>query len=224
MRLLCFLTLLTLAPVWTETATAQNVGPMPTVLQGEITEIKEERKSKVLVVTDQNGETHEIRVTPKMQFEIRASGDHGFIREGAYVGADAILSNGSLYITKVSVLLPRKGLRPPRGMVVKAPAEAGQSQNAFKVLGQIKATQPNPEYPEFTMIALRVPGNYPAINLESGYEVTVVQTDPEFAEVGMKGELTGKMNRGKLLVNSLTLQRQEPFESAEIYGSDEADE
>ncbi|MEW4489670.1 hypothetical protein AB1L42_16430 [Thalassoglobus sp. JC818] len=224
MRLLCLLTLLTLTVGWTGTATAQNAGPMPTVLQGEITEIKEERKSKVLVVTDQNGEAHEIRVTPKIQFEVRAPGDHGFIREGAYVGADAVLSNGSLYVKNVSVLLPRKGLRPPRGMVVKAPAEAGQSQNAFKILGQIKATQPNPEYPEYTMIALSVPGNYPAINLESDYQVTVVQTDPEFAEVGMKGELTGRMNRGKFLVNGLTFQREEPFKSEEIHGSDEADE
>ena len=214
MRLLTVFTALVLLA---SSLPAQNPGEVTTV-QGKITEIKKDRRSTTFVVADDGGKTHEVKLTGLVNFEAKGVGDRGFIRPGVYIGAEGTMSNNAIFIKEVSVLIPKKGQRPPQGMVRQAEREAGKSRNSYKILGGIKATQPNPDYPDYTMLALNVRGRIPPINLEKDYQVKVVQTDPAVAAEGMNVELSGVTARGNFKINKVVVTPSEPFKSEEILG------
>lgn len=205
--------------VWGQQAgqTPQQKPPLnPT---GTITEIKEQGRNKVAVVTNDQGQTLEITLG-KIPVDIKAAGDTGFVREGVYIGAEAVFTNEMLFISELSVRLPVKGQKSPRGKIAKAPREAGNSQNTYQVMGTILALKQNPDYPDYTMLAIDAPGKNPVINLEKTYTVKVVAMDSELLTVGMEVELEGRVNRGKFLPSKINVNRSEPFKSEEIFAAE----
>ncbi len=90
--------------------------------------------------------------------------------------------------------------------------------NTYQVMGMIQAIKPNPDYPEYTMLALNVPGRPPVINLEKDYNVKVMANDLSLIEAGMPVVLDGRMFRGKFQVSKVTVNKSEPFKSEEIFG------
>lgn len=215
-------------PVWSQ----QTEGPQnnneknsnkPPTVSGTISEIKTQGKLKVLVVTNDEGKTMDVPLTPRLAVDIKASGDKGFIRPGTFIGAQGELSNEAIFVKEVNVLLPRKGQKLPRGKISKASRGGGTLMNAYNIIGTIQATKPNPEYPEYTMIALNASGKSPVINLEKDYTVKVVSADFEMIKEGMNVVLTGRMNRGRVQILKVEITRKEPFKSDEILGVREAE-
>lgn len=192
----------------------------PPQLDATVQEIKQQGRNNILVVANDQGQTLEIPLA-RVPVDIKGKGDKGFIREGAYIGAIGVESNDMLFISEVNVLIPAKGQKVPRGRVGKAPRQAGNSQNSFQVAGTIKAIQPNPDYPDYTMLAIDAPGKYPTLNLEKSYQVNVVSMDKTMLKPGMKVKLDGRVNRGKFLTSKITANRDEPFKSEEFFKASE---
>lgn len=203
-------------------AWSQQNQNQPPKVTATITEIKTQGRNQVIVVANDEGQTLEIPLN-RVSVDIKASGDKGFVREGAYIGAVGTVSNDMLFIPTVNVLIPAKGQKLPRGKVAKAPRQAGASQNSYQVAGTIQAIKPNPDYPDYTMLAIDAPGKYPTLNLEKTYRVNVVSMDKSMIETGMKVELEGRVNRGKFLPTKVTVNRTEPFKSEELLGSAEGE-
>ena len=195
---------------------AQQASQTNKVVKGKITDIKQDRRSTTLIVTDGDEVTHEVKLTGLVKFEARAPGDKEFIRPGVYIGGEGVMSNNAIFIKKVSVLILRKGQRPPAGMVRKSEPESGKSQNAFDVRGLIKAVRPNPEFEDYLQVGLNLAGRIPMINLEPDYQVTVVHTDPGVAEVGMNAELTGAESKGSFKINKVVVTPKAPFRSEDV--------
>ncbi len=209
--------------VLTQSAWAQqNQGPatvtpqQPPTVEGTISEIKTMGRGKVLVVANDEGETIEIPLTNRMPIDIKGTGDQGFVRVGAFIGGKGVLTNKAIFISEINVLLPGKGPKPPRGKIGKAPRQAGGNMNTFQVMGTIQAMEPNPDYPDYTMLALDVPGKPPVINLEKNYTVKVMSNDLSLIEAGMPVLLDGRLFRGKFQVSKVTINLPEPFNSEEV--------
>lgn len=203
----------------------QQQGPMPVVVKGKITEVKTERKSTSFVITNDEGKSQEIKLNGLINFQVRGPGDNGFIRPGVFVTGDGVLTNKSIFISDVSVGIIAKG-RPPQGYIRPAPPRPGQSQNTYQVGGVIRALQPNPDYPDYTMLALNVQGRQPPINLEKDYKVTVVMTDPALVKPDMDVEVTGLVVRNNFNVKQIIVSHGEPFKSEDVLGpiTDEDDQ
>lgn len=198
---------------------AQNTNQPPKV-EGTVTEVKEQGRTKSIVVTNDQGQTLEIPLN-RVSVDIKGNGDKGFVQKGAYIGAEGVLTNDMIFVTTVNVLVPPKGQKLPRGKVSKAPRRAGNSQNTYQVVGTIQALQANPDYPDYTMLAIDAPGKFPVINLEKNYQVKVVAMDPELIEVGQTVELEGRVLRGKFVPSKITVNRKEAFKSEEVFPSAE---
>ena len=223
--LACFALMLSNSIAWSQQNQAGNPNQnshQPPQLDATVTEIKTQGRTQILVVANEEGQTLEIPLS-RVAVDIKASGDTGFVREGAYIGAVGTVSNEMMFIRAVNVLLPAKGQKLPRGKVGKAPRQAGASVNSYQVAGTIQAIKPNPDYPDYTMLAIDAQGKYPTLNLEKTYRVNVVSMDKTMLAVGMKVVLDGRFNRGKFLTSKITANRAEPFKSEEFYGAAEED-
>lgn len=195
----------------------QQTNTPPPKVTATIQEIKPKGRSHVLVVANDAGKTMEI-LLGKTQLDIKGTGDAGFVRPGTYIGGEATLSNNMLFMSEVSVFLPAKGQKVPKGQVRKLPPRVGQSGDKYTVLGAITATQQNPDYPDLTMVAINAAGRFPPINLEKGFTVKVSSANPEYLSEGMKVELDGQANRGRFNVTKVTARVSEPFKSEEVLG------
>lgn len=199
----------------------QQTPAQPPKLMGTITEIKEVGRNTVAVITNDQGQTVEALLN-RTAIEIIADGDEGFVREGAYIGAEGVFTNEVIIVDSLRVQLPQqKNQKFPRGMIRKAPPRPGTSQNSYQLIGSVQALKPNPDYPEYTMLLLDAPGRNPIINLRQGYTVKVLTGNPELLQAGMEVEIEGQANRGKFVVTKLIVNLPEPLDSAEIYGTSE---
>lgn len=203
-------------------ANPQQANQPPTVT-ATIQEVKQKGRLKALVVANDEGQTMEITLG-RIPLDIKASGDKGFIRQGAFIAAEGVLTNDMLFIQEVNVLAPHKGQKLPRGFVKKAPPRPGASQNAFQIMGTIQALQPNPDYPDYTMLALDAPGRIPVINLEKNYTVQVTSNNPDDLQPGWSVEMEGRLARNKFVPLKLTVNKPEPFKSTDYFGEAEGAE
>ncbi|WP_197442243.1 hypothetical protein [Thalassoglobus polymorphus] len=194
---------------------ATQTPQQPPTVEGTVSEIKTMGRVKVLVVANDQGETMEIPLTNRVPVDIKGTGDQGFVRVGAFIGGKGVLTNKALFLNEINVLLLGKGKKPPRGKIGKAPRQAGGDINTFQVMGTIQAMEPNPDYPDYTMLALDVPGRAPGINLEKNYTVKVMSNDLSLIEAGMPVVLDGRLFRGKFQVSRVTINHPEPFSSEE---------
>lgn len=198
---------------------AQNPTNQPPKVTGTVQEIKETSRSKVVVIANEDGQTLEVPLG-RVAIDIRAAGDKGFIRPGTFIGGEGVLTNDMLFVPTVNVFLPSKGQKLPRGVVRKAPRRANTSQNSYSILGTITAVKPNPDYPDYTMLAIDAPGRYPTINLEKTYTVKVSSANPELLTEGMQVELEGQAVRGRMQVTKIVANRAEPFKSEEVFAAE----
>lgn len=217
-HLLSICLILTLSGV----AVAQR-GPQPESITGKVKEVKKKGRLKVLVVTTDDGTEMEFPVTPKVQFEVTAKGDAGFVRPGVFLTAKATLTANQLFVRNVRVLLIDKGQRTPTGKITKAQPKPGASVNSFDVSGELLARQMSPDYPDYEVLALKIPGRVPPVMLEKNFSVTVVSQNPESATPDSPVELQVTKLRGdRLNLVSATVTLAEPMKASEVFGdSDE---
>lgn len=199
---------------------AQNPTNQPPKVTGTIQEIKETGRTKVVVIANEEGQTLEVPLG-RVAIDVRAAGDKGFIRPGTFIGGEGVLTNDMMFVPAVNVFLPSKGQKLPKGIVRKAPRRANASQNSYSILGTITAVKPNPDYPDYTMVAIDAPGRYPTINLEKSYTVKVSSANPELLSEGMNVELEGQAVRGRMQVTKIIANQAEPFKSEDFFAAEE---
>jgi hypothetical protein len=199
-------------------------GPQTQTLTGTVKEIQEQGRISTLVVTTDDGQEHEFRLTPKVQFEVTAPGDEGFVRPGVFMSAQGVLTNNQLFIKSLNVYLIGKGQRAPAGRFAKAPAKVGASENTYDISGTIVAKQENPDYPDYEVLAIKAAGRTPPVMLEKGFEVTIVGMTPEMAQPEAPVELEVTPLRGdRFNLVKATVKLSDPLDSATVFaGDDEA--
>jgi len=185
---------------------------------GTIVEIKEKGRGRLLVV-EIDGKQQNVPVTPKLDLEVVAAGDKGFVRPGQFLTATATMSNDKLFISSVTIHPQRRGQKPPVGKIAKAPAEEGQSMMAYDVSGLIVATQQNKDYPDHTDVALKTSGQSPPIMLEPNFAVTVSSGDPEKIPANASAEFkVAELRGGRMSILGITVRLDTPLVAAEYFG------
>ena len=199
-------------------AIAQKQGQKTETKQGTIVEIKQSGRRQALVI-EVDGKQQTVAVTPKLNLQIKAAGDAGFLREGQYLSATAVMSNDKLFIKELTISPVKKGQRVPPGKIVKAEAEAGQSKSAYDVSGLITAMQPNADYPEHRDVVLKATGVRAPIMIEPEYSVTVSSSDPALIPADAEAELeVAPLRGGRFKVVGVTIDLPEALNSAEFFG------
>lgn len=190
---------------------------------GTIVEIREKGRGRLLVV-EIDGKQQNVPVTPKLDLEIVAAGDKGFVRPGQFLTATATMSNDKLFINSLTIHPQRRGQKPLVGKIAKTPAEPGQSTMSYDVSGLIVATQPNKDYPDHTDVALKTSGQSPPIMLEPNLTVTVSSGDPEKIPANAPAEFkVSELRGGRISIMGITVRLDTPLVAAEYFG-DKPDE
>ncbi len=194
---------------------AQGNLELKTGVVKEIT--KKGRLTKMTIEDDQGGE-YEISLTPKVDFQILAPGDKGFVTKGAYIQGEGVMTNKRIYLSDVTIFVPLSGKKiSKRGGIQKAPAQAGRSTNSYLVAGTIVAHQPDEDYPDYELVALREAPRGPYLMLEKNVKITVSTTDtsilPENAKIRMQ---VIPLRSGKFTLKKATISLTSPLKSDEV--------
>lgn len=187
---------------------------------GTIVEVQQKGRARVLVV-EIDGEQREVPVTPRVEIEVQAPGDAGFVRPGQFLTARATLSNDRLFIQALTIHPVRRGQKPPPGRIEKAPEEAGQSTMGYLVSGPIAAVQPNKDYPDHTDVLLRTAGPGAPLMLEPGFSVTVDSSDPDLIPGNSPAQIEiAPLRGGRYNVVKVSVVLSEPFTAAEFFNDE----
>jgi hypothetical protein len=214
------LTALLLAPAVASAQATQQ--PQTETRSATVVEVKEQGRSRILVVEDEMGEQHEYPLTARITLRVTAPGDAGFVAEGQYLAGTGVLTNEQIFLTSVEIHLATGRGRPQPGRITKAPAQSGQSQNAYLVAGPIVAAAPDEDYPDHQRVALRVSGPNAPLMLEPDFKVTVVSSDPALITEGATVELElMPLRGGRENLVSATVNLEEAFSSEEMLGTDD---
>jgi hypothetical protein len=174
-------------------------------ITGKVTSVEVRGKTaKLTVATDLGDQTYDI--TPKVELEIVSTGDDACLMKGLFVKVDAVESNQKYFGTVFSVYPEHMGRIPPAA-AVKAPIEAGQSQNRHFVTGEIAAftpaTEPDAKY---DLLELKTTGKATlTVYMEKNRTVKVVQSEPGHIEKDQPAVIVGKRAGNKLLPSAITI-------------------
>ncbi|MCA9040470.1 MAG: hypothetical protein KDA65_08995 [Planctomycetaceae bacterium] len=194
-------------------------GPMVKTINGTVTEVAEKGRSRTLHVTDDEGNMHEFMLTPKVQVEVRAPADDGFLRPGLFMSSSGVVTNNMLFISKVSVYQFPKGKRPPAGKVAKARAQAGASTNSYDITGEIASLEDVPDYPDYKGLIVKATPRVPVM-LEKNHSVTFVNLDPAAlaAEQPIELEVT-ELRGGKLNLVKAVVELPNAIKAEDVFGT-----
>ena len=213
-RLLCA-ALLSLTCWQTDTAECLAQGAEETKT-GIIEEVVQKGRNTTLKIKDDQIGSFEVLLTPKIEFQIQAPGDKGFVAAGNILQAQGVMTNEQIFISKVTIRLVPAGTRSTfRGQVTKAPPKPGQSQNAYLVSGVIEESGPDPDYADYLRVTLKgVRG--PALMLEKNVEVTLssdqIDQIPDQAPVSVEGTL---LRNGKFTPSKVTVRASKAWTSSD---------
>jgi hypothetical protein len=166
------------------------------------------KAAKLTVATDIGEQTYDI--TPKVDLEIVSTGDETCLVKGLFVKVDAVESNQKYFGTVFSVYPEHVGRIPPAA-AVKAPKEAGQSQNRHFITGEIASFTPAAD-PDAKYDLLELKGMGKAtltVYMEKNRTVNVVQGDPARILKDQPAVITGKKAGNKLLPSVITINTGE---------------
>ncbi|MBL8848205.1 MAG: hypothetical protein JNG89_00905 [Planctomycetaceae bacterium] len=214
------LTGIAVAAVLAAPALAYRPEPDTETKTGTVVEIKEKGRGHVIVV-EIDGKQQDVPVTPKLDLQIIASGDAGFVRPGQFLTASAIMSNDKLFIKELTIQVQRRGQKTPAGRIAKVSAEAGASTLAYDVSGLITASQPNVDYPDHLDVALKTTGSSAPIMLQPGYTVTVNSGDPAMIPANAQAELrVAPLRGGRVNVVGIKVRLEQPLVAEEFFKED----
>lgn len=203
-------------------ATAQRTAVETETRNATVVEVKEQGRSRILVVQNEAGEQQEFPLTARVTFRVTAPGDSGFVTAGQYLAGTGVLTNEQIFLKNVEVRLVTGRGRQQPGRITKAPEQAGQSQNAYLVAGPIVAAAPDANYPDHQRVELRVAGPNAPLMLEPGFQVTVVSTDTALVTEGAAVELeVAPLRGGRFNLIAATVKLDEPLSSEELLSAEE---
>ena len=198
-------------------ASAYRPEPDTETKSGTIVEIKEKGRGRVLVI-EIEGKQQEVPVTPKLDLQIIASGDAGFVRPGQFLTASALMSNDKLFIQELTIQVLRRGQKPPAGRIAKGPALERGTMIGYDVSGLITAAAPNTEYPDHLDVALKTTGSKAPIMLLPGYTVTVNSGDVEMIPANAPAEIkVAPLRGGRFNVVGITVRLEQPLVAEEFF-------
>lgn len=212
---LCLLVVTCVSVTSPSTATAQQG---ETTLTGKVVSLTENRRSKVLVV-DVDGEEQEFQITPKIDLQILASGDEGFLARKQLVQTMAVASNNKLFTQNVRITVNPKG-RLPAATAVKAPPRPGQSMNAYLVAGVIASRETTETGYELLQLTIKGNATLP-LYVEKGFKVTVNLSDVSMVEAGQEVTLTGRTAGRRFLLSAATINTGKTVSSADLLSAGE---
>jgi hypothetical protein len=199
----------------------QSRQPQTETQNATVVEVKAQGRARILVVEDEQGQQHEYPLTARITLRVTAPGDEGFVTEGQYLSGTGVLTNDKIFLKDVEIQLVSGRNRPRPGSIIKAPAEAGQSQNAYQVSGPIVAAAPDVDYPDHRRVELQVAGPNAPLMLEPGFKVTVVSSDSALITAGAPVELeVAPLRGGRFNVVAATVNLEEPLKSEEVLATD----
>jgi hypothetical protein len=186
------------------------------IFKGKLVNVKKSRRITLFTVETADKETKEFQITAKTKFTMTATGDDGFLKAGQYVSCTPVMSNNKFFGKKFTVHV---GLKKPKGVLAKAPKQAGASRNAWNVAGQIVSRQSDKDFPDYEVLTLRIGKRSVSVFLDKGYSVTVHVTDPKFARPGALVELQARpASRNRLTVSNAVVTPAKPLKAAEFFG------
>ncbi len=195
-------------------SSAQGTAQLPS-LTGKVAGVETKGRTTTLTVTDDGGNEHEFALTPKVELEIVAVGDDGFLTEGQMVQIDAVESNESFFGTTFSVY-PHYSGRPVPAKAVKAPPSAGQSQNRHFVSGEIVRLDDKGDG-KYHLLQLKLnPKSQLAVYVEPTHQVRVILTDPSAIKEGQEVRVTGRQTGQRLTPTKITIVTGETLKGAEF--------
>ncbi len=189
------------------------------IRSGKLIEVQTKGRLRTLIIEEDDGTRHEVRLTPKIQFAVTGPGDKGFLQVGQFITGKGVLTNEQLFLSEVTVYLLPKGKRPPLGKYQKAPKKEGESVNTYLISGAITAVGPDKDYSDYTRLALKTSGRVPPIFLDKNFKLKISSSDishaPDGASVQM---LVRPLRGGRVMPMRIKIDRTEPFKSEEILG------
>ena len=187
------------------------------VKKGRLLELETKGRITTLKIETTDGESYEVKVTPMLDFAIVGGGDPSFVKPGMYLSARGVMSQEKIFVQNLTIHVLPKGKRPPPGRFVKGQPQPGESLSLYEVSGEIAAVGPAEDYPDYTVVVLKVPGRNPPVWLEKNFEVRVSSTDPAHASPGADVELALRPIRGgKLFPVGVRIHRGAPFTAEEV--------
>ncbi len=191
----------------------------PPIKTGRILEATTKNKLTTLKIEDTEGETYEVKLNQQFDFAVVAPGDKGMIRKGVYVTARGVNSENKVFLTKVTVHVVPKGKRLPPGRVQAAEAERGESLKTYEVAGEVVAVGPAEDYPDYTVLALKVGGRTPPVWLEPNHQVEISSALPQHAVAGADLQMAMRvLPSKKMLPMAIRIARETPFTEEELFG------
>ena len=199
-------------------ASAQRSRQKTETKTGTVVDVQEQGRSKKLIV-ECEGEQLEFVLTSKVKLSVQAPGDTGFVQEGQFISATGVLSNEQIFIKQLTVHLVRRGQKLPTGKIVKTPAKAGESVNAYQLTGPVLGTKQDEDYPDHTVLGLKVAGRAPKIMLEPNYTVTVSTSDASMIPADAPIEMeVAPLRGGRFNLVRATVTLSEPLSSEDVLG------
>jgi hypothetical protein len=189
--------------------------PPPDMITGKVKEVVTKGKANTLVITDEVGNDHSFPLTPKIELEIRAQGDPGFLAPGMAVKFQAVQSNDIFFGTIFSVYPQFAGKKPPLKVAKSAPM-LGQSVNLHDLQGEIARWEDVPDG-KYDLLHLKATGkNEYTVYMEPNYRVDVLLTDPKSIEAGQGVTITGRLAGSKFLAAKIVVETGKSLKGEEF--------
>ncbi len=207
----CWMVLLGICPF----AAFTQEGADETTLEGKVSGVTTKGKTTTLKVTDEGGTEHEFTLAPKVELEIVATGDDGFLADGQMVKIAAIQSNEAFFGSQFDVYPQYVGrAAPAKG--VKAPLKIGQSQSLHYITGEVSQLADIPDG-KYDLLDLKGTGKMKLqVYVEPNHRVRVIFTDPKMIKVDQKVTVTGKAAGAKFNASKVTVNTGDTLKGAEF--------
>ncbi|MCA8993853.1 MAG: hypothetical protein KDA69_01330 [Planctomycetaceae bacterium] len=197
----------------------QPQGPMIQVVQATVKSVEVKGRVKKLTLVSPEGQELTVQMTPKIQLEIVASGDEGFLRPGQLLQAKGVMTNNRLFVGEVGVVLLPKGKKPTPGRMTKAPEKVGESRSTYLISGPIVAMQQDTDYPDYKAIALKTSDRSAPIMLEKNFKVVVISDDLTSVKEGTPAEVEGLPGPGgRFNVGRISIRLEESLKADDVLG------
>lgn len=187
-------------------------------IKGTVSGVETKGRNTTIKFTNDEGNAFDIAVTPRLEIEVRAKGDDGFLAPGVLVKIDAIQSNKLFFGSKFEVYPQFSGKSPP-ARAVKAPPKPGQSQNLHLVTGEIVRLEDKGDT-KYDRLFLKVSGNNELmVYVEPSHSVNVVLTDPESLEAGQEASVVGRIAGPRLQAAKISVDTGKTLKGEEFLES-----
>lgn len=202
---------------WTASeARAQGVGGQaPPAISGSITGVETKGRTTTVTFTDEAGNAFEFALNPKIDLEVSATGDLGFLAAGAYVEIEALKSNDYYFGSQFRVFPQFSGRSQP-AKAVKAPPAPGRSMNQYQIDGEIVRFEDKGDE-KYHKLYLKVnPKTEQLVYVETNHKITVILTDPSAVEEGQTASVVGRVLGTRLIPSKLSIDTKKTLKAEEF--------